>query len=69
MNGTYIICSRGILGKYVKQLDSTMDDGNTDTGSMRAIPDPGAATVPAGQSSVATSAIVDGQAYIVCTGI
>lgn len=69
MTGTYVICSRGILGKFVKQLDITMDDGNTDTGSMRAILDPGAGATPAGQSSVATSAIADGQSYIVCMGV
>ena len=63
MTGTYIICSQGILGKYVKQLDTTMDDGNTDTGSMR-VNDP---TV--GSKSVATAAIVDGSSYTVCMGI
>lgn len=63
MTGTYIICSQGILGKYVKQLDTTMDDGNTDTGSMR-VNDP---TVP--NKSVATAAIVDGSSYTVCMGI
>ena len=37
MNGSYIICSRNILGQFVLQLDSTLDDGNPVTGSMRAI--------------------------------
>jgi prepilin-type N-terminal cleavage/methylation domain-containing protein len=63
MSGTYIICSTGILGKFVKQLDITMDDGNTDTGAMR-VADP----VTAGQS-VATGNVNDGQAYTVCMGI
>jgi prepilin-type N-terminal cleavage/methylation domain-containing protein len=63
MTGTYIICSQGILGKYVKQLDTTMDDGNTDTGSMR-VNDPTVAN-----KSVATTAIVDGSSYTVCMGI
>ena len=37
MNGTYIICSKNILGQFVLQLDATMDDGDPGTGSMRAI--------------------------------
>jgi prepilin-type N-terminal cleavage/methylation domain-containing protein len=30
INGTYFVCSTGILGKYAKQLDIQLDDGNTD---------------------------------------
>ena len=63
MTGTYVICSAGILGKFVKQLDITLDDGNTDTGSMRTA-DP----TTAGQS-MDTADILDGQDYIVCMGI
>lgn len=37
MTGTYQVCSSGILGKFVKQLDIQMDDGKTDTGSMRSV--------------------------------
>jgi prepilin-type N-terminal cleavage/methylation domain-containing protein len=44
MTGTYQVCSKGILGKFVKQLDVQMDDGQPCTGSMRAIADVGAAT-------------------------
>jgi hypothetical protein len=63
MTGTYIICSSSILGKYVKQLDTTLDDGDTDTGSMR-VEDP----ANAGQS-IATTSIQDGQGYTVCMGV
>ena len=35
--GTYIICSAGILGKFAKQLDVTMDDGELATGSVRGV--------------------------------
>lgn len=35
--GTYVICSQGILGQFVLQLDATLDDGDPSTGSMRAI--------------------------------
>ena len=39
MRGTYQICSKGILGKFAKQLDIQMDDGNTASGSLRAVAD------------------------------
>jgi prepilin-type N-terminal cleavage/methylation domain-containing protein len=37
LTGTYIICSAGILGKFAKQLDVTMDDGELATGSVRGV--------------------------------
>jgi prepilin-type N-terminal cleavage/methylation domain-containing protein len=65
MTGTYQICSKGILGKFVKQLDIQMDDGQTDTGSMRAIVDsaiaPGAAAPTTGPG-----AVDDATSYTVC---
>jgi prepilin-type N-terminal cleavage/methylation domain-containing protein len=62
MRGTYQVCSRAILGKFVKQLDIQMDDGNTASGSMRAHLD----TDALGSASKATSAIDDALAYTVC---
>ena len=64
--GTYVICSNGILGKYVKQLDITMDNGDTATGAMMATPVTGYAV---GTAATATTAIVDGTAYIVCLAV
>ena len=37
IRGSYVICSDGILGKFVKQLDSTLDDSNYGTGSVLAM--------------------------------
>ncbi|HCI14631.1 MAG: prepilin-type N-terminal cleavage/methylation domain-containing protein [Gallionellales bacterium GWA2_60_142] len=37
LKGSYIICSTGILGKFAKQLDIALDDGNTATGTMMSI--------------------------------
>jgi prepilin-type N-terminal cleavage/methylation domain-containing protein len=62
MTGTYQICSGGILGKFAKQLDIQMDDGNTATGSMRAVLD----TAALGTAAVATAAIDEAAAYTVC---
>jgi len=64
ITGTYIVCSTGILGKFVKHLDSTLDNGDPDTGSMRAI----LATAADGKS-VTSASISDGDAYTVCMGI
>ena len=62
MTGTYQVCSKGILGKFVKQLDIQMDDGNTASGSMRAHAD-GAAL---GSVSTATTAVDEAAPYTVC---
>ena len=61
MTGTYQVCSKGILGRFAKQLDIQMDDGNTATGSMRAILDSSGAG-----AAVATAAIDEAAAYTVC---
>lgn len=36
MTGTFFICSGGLNARLARQIDATMDDGNTDTGSVRA---------------------------------
>jgi len=67
ISGAYVICSTGILGKFVKQLDSQMDDGNTAAGSMMAT----LTTTPAalGAAATATNAINDALTYTVCMGV
>src|SRR5450759_1909436 len=69
LNGTYVICSAGILGKFAKQLDIQMDDGNTATGSMRVIATQarGAAQQPA--IDLSTVAGSDAITYTVCMGV
>lgn len=64
MRGSFYVCSDGILGRYVRQIDTTMDDGNTAGGSVQAVPTGSARATAA----TATAAIVDGQQYIVCAG-
>jgi prepilin-type N-terminal cleavage/methylation domain-containing protein len=63
MTGTYQICSKGILGKFVKQLDIQMDDGNTQTGSMRAVVDTQAAP---GGTAVNTATLDEAAPHTVC---
>jgi prepilin-type N-terminal cleavage/methylation domain-containing protein len=65
LTGTYMVCSGGILGKFAKQLDIQMDDGNTATGSMRVVADgtgAGGTAVP----MTGAGAIDDATNYTVC---
>lgn len=62
MTGTYQVCSAGIQGKFAKQLDVQMDDGNTATGSMRVVPDPS----PLNTAATPTATIDDAANYVVC---
>lgn len=66
IRGAYIVCSTGILGKFAKQLDTQMDDGNTAAGSMMATPTTGYAI---GAIATATTSIDDATAYTVCMGV
>ena len=59
MTGLYVVCTENITGRLVKQIDTNLDDGNTATGSLRAV-------IPPAVVSVATAAIVDGTAYTIC---
>jgi prepilin-type N-terminal cleavage/methylation domain-containing protein len=59
-NGAYVVCSKGILGKFAKQLDTTLDDGTTDTGSVRVYDD----ATPTVWS--ANNTVVDSNTYNVC---
>jgi len=64
MTGTYQVCSSGILGKFAKQLDIQMDDGNTATGSLRVVAD-GSALGTAAPAMTATFPD-DASSYTVC---
>lgn len=65
LKGTYIICSDAIIGKFAKQLDITLDDGNTATGSMLIT----AVGTTTGGAAIATANIVDDTPYLVCMGV
>ncbi|HZW25774.1 MAG TPA: prepilin-type N-terminal cleavage/methylation domain-containing protein [Gallionella sp.] len=62
LKGSYIICSAGIVGKFAKQLDVALDDGNTATGTMMSI---------SGTTSPATAVADpdDSTLYTVCQGV
>ncbi len=58
----FYVCSRGIQGRYVRQIDTTIDDGNSTTGSVRALAD-GMANQA---DSTAITAADDATLYTVC---
>lgn len=64
MTGTYFMCSSAIDAKFALQLDIMMDDGSTNTGSMRATPTTAAPTANAA-TAVAINANTTGP-YTVC---
>lgn len=63
MSGAYVVCSTGVLGKYAKQLDTTLDDGETDTGSLRVTDGPLATG-----KSITSANVADATTYTVCYG-
>jgi len=64
ISGTYIVCSDNIPGKFAKQLDTTLDNGDTLTGSVMVT----TAGTTSGGTAIATTAINDNTPYLVCMG-
>ncbi|OIR02170.1 hypothetical protein GALL_157890 [mine drainage metagenome] len=69
IRGTYIICSPNILGKFAKQLDIQLDDGNTQTGSMMAYDVTSGGPYALKSNATATAAINDADITVVCMGV
>ena len=74
MKGSYFICSQHILGKFAKQLDTTLDDGVSNTGSLMITAD--AASSATSPRAASPAAIVpaagipaDDVLYTVCMGV
>ena len=66
LRGSFIVCSDNIPGKFAKQLDTTLDDGTTTTGSLMATT-AGTNTTPA--SAVAIAPTDDDTPFLVCMGM
>jgi len=71
LKGAYIICSKNILGKFAKQLDTTLDDGISNTGSVMIT-----INVASGGARAASPAAIippvvvdDATLYTVCMGV
>jgi prepilin-type N-terminal cleavage/methylation domain-containing protein len=63
LKGTYVVCSSSIAGKFAKQLDLTLDDGETSSGSVMATAGSGV-----GAAAVGRAAVNDDTTYTVCMG-
>jgi prepilin-type N-terminal cleavage/methylation domain-containing protein len=68
VGGSYYVCSDSIDGKFARQLDLTLDDGNSDKGSLQGIAQStgGATAAVGGTSANASTSYVDGTRYTVC---
>ena len=63
--GNYFVCSTGIQGRFVRQLDLAMDDGATDTGNVRVICQNACAAAAAFPAALAVGD--DANLYTVCS--
>jgi len=63
MVGSYFVCSAGIDAQFALQIDTTLDDGVTTTGSVQAVVSAAAPAAPA--AAVAITAATTGQ-HTVC---
>jgi len=58
--GNFFVCSGNLSGRFARQLDTTMDDGVTDTGTVRTYTSTASAAVALNSTNDGTSG------YIVC---
>lgn len=67
VTGTLVVCAINVRGSHVIPLDAMLDDGNQDTGSMRAVKTPATAgSLPTTASSTASPD--SNSAYTACMG-
>lgn len=62
MRGSFYVCTNGVLGRFARQIDTTMDDGNTAGGSVQVALN----NASRGATAETTDKILDGQQYTVC---
>jgi len=67
LKGTYIVCSNGIPGKFAKQLDTTLDNGDTTNGSVMVTTE-GVTVATAAIPASGPGGINDDTTYLVCMG-
>lgn len=64
--GNFFVCSTGIQGRFVRQIDTTIDDGNTTTGTLRVICQ-GVCANDGGAAPANLAVADDGNLYTVCS--
>lgn len=63
--GNFFVCSAGIQGRFARQIDTTIDDGNTTTGTIRVLCQNECATAAAFPANLTTAE--DSNLYTVCS--
>ena len=63
--GTFFVCSAGISGRLARQIDTTMDDGDTSTGTVRVVGTAAGGEVASG-AAYPVLAANDSVLYTVC---
>jgi prepilin-type N-terminal cleavage/methylation domain-containing protein len=66
LRGSYVMCSDGILGKFAKQLDTTLDNGDTATGNVMVFANGGTGTTQTAVPTTGAGGIDDNIKYNVC---
>ena len=61
---SFFVCSQSVSGRFVRQIDVLLDDGNTQTGAVRAITD----NAPNAPDALLISPEMDAQNFTVCMG-
>jgi prepilin-type N-terminal cleavage/methylation domain-containing protein len=65
-SANFFVCSSNVQGRFARQLDTTIDDGNTSTGSVRVIGQGEVASVAAAAVPAALTPANDATLYTVC---
>lgn len=65
-NGSFFVCQGNINGRFARQIDTTMDDGNPATGSVRIIAGNNTASAADAVTQAAMTTAGDGAVYTVC---
>ncbi len=66
LRGSFALCSDGILGKFAKQIDTTLDDGKTDSGSIQVFTNQITGNAATAVPATGAGAIDDTVKYTVC---
>jgi len=62
----FYVCSAGIQGRFARQIDTTIDDGNTTTGTVRVLGTAAGGTLPSSGTFYAVTPADDATLYTVC---
>lgn len=69
MTGSWVVCSDLIIGRDALQIDITLDDGETSTGNIRAVPSGSAAGTPGSTTANISTAAVVNTPHTVCMSL